>query len=234
MDFMDARQMGAVNVEQHNVMTGLNNLANMLTESLDQMQQQMMQMQGMGKACKMPKSQGMGMKQLGEMQQQLNQMMQQMLQQQGGEGEGDEGKQAKLQEFAKQQEAIRKALKEAYEKMKQEGREGLGSLGKIAEDMQETEEQLKQKELTHEMMVRQRQILNRMLDFDKAMREQEYDKQRQGRKPGEFERTNPAELAPELLQERIRREQFNRNQFQYAPAYREMIEQYYKLLNGDK
>jgi hypothetical protein len=212
--------------EQTQIMTGLNNLANMLVDAMEQMQQQMKQMQqqqGQGQACKMPK-QGQSMQQLSKMQQQLNQQMMQMLQ----SGKIDQGK---LEQMAAQQEAIRKKLQEAFEKMKQEGEKGLGSGDKIADDMKLTEEQLKNKELTQEMMMRQQQILNRMLDFDKAMREREYENKRRSNTGKDVVRNSPAELSAEEMQRKIRKESYNKARYRYTPAYQNLIDQYYKLLD---
>ncbi len=212
--------------EQTQIMTGLNNLANMLVDAMEQMQQQMKQMQqqqGQGQACKMPK-QGQSMQQLSKMQQQLNQQMMQMMQ----SGKIDQGK---LEQMAAQQEAIRKKLQEAFEKMKQEGEKGLGSGDKIAEDMKMTEDQLKNKQLTQEMMMRQQQILNRMLDFDKAMREREYENKRRSNTGRDIVRTSPADLSEEEMQRKIRKESYNKARYRYTPTYQNIIDRYYKLLD---
>jgi hypothetical protein len=212
--------------EQTQIMTGVNNLANMLVDAMEQMQQQMKQMQqqqGQGQACKMPK-QGQSMQQLSKMQQQLNQQMMQMMQ----SGKVDQGK---LEQMAAQQEAIRKKLQESFEKMKQEGEKGLGSGDKITEDMKMTEDQLKNKQLTQEMMMRQQQILNRMLDFDKAMREREYENKRRSNTGRDIVRNSPADLSEDEMQKKIRKESYNKARYRYTPTYQNIIDRYYKLLD---
>ncbi|MCS7086048.1 MAG: hypothetical protein NZ534_08240, partial [Bacteroidia bacterium] len=191
--------------EQTQIMTGLNNLANMLVDAMEQMQQQMKQMQqqqGQGQACKMPK-QGHSMQQLSKMQQQLNRQLMQMMQ----SGMID---QEKLEQMAAQQEAIRKKLQETFEKMKKEGEKGLGSGDKIIDDMKLTEDQLKNKQLTQEMMIRQQQILDRMLDFDKAMREREYENKRRSNTGKDILRDSPPELSQEEMQKKIRKESYSK------------------------
>jgi len=225
--YLGQKQLPMARSEQHGVMTHTNNLANMLVESLDQMQQQMQQMKnasGQGKMCKKPNSQGNSMQKLGEMQKQLNQQLQQMMQQGGTDPK-------MLNELAKQQEQIRQQLSEAFEKLKQEGGGGLGDLSKIQKDMEKTEDELKKEQLTAEMLMRQQQILNRMLDFDKAMREQEFDETRESTTGDELDKVPPADLKPDQLQQIIRKEQYNKSKYPYTPAYQSLIDKYYEIIN---
>ena len=231
MQYLDQKQVPATNAMQSKVMMHTNNLANMLTESLDQMQQAMMQMQGKdGKACKNPKSGGPpNMQKLGQMQQQLNKKLQQMM-----NGMKPGKSQGELQKMAEEQEAIRKQLKEMFEKLRQQGGEqqgGFGDMGKVGEQMKESEQELRNQELTKELLARQQQILSRMLDFDKAMRQREYDNKRKGKTARDLDKTPPAELTREELEKRIREEQISRSKFQYSPSYRKLIDDYYRLLD---
>lgn len=220
-------KVGAAGSEQHQVMTHVNNLANMLLESLNSMQQAMQMSQGMGKGCKMPKNPGSSpsMQQLKNMQQQLNKSMSDMMKQ-GGQNPD------KLREMAAQQEAIRKKIQEMFQKIDEEGEKGLGSSKKITDDMQMTEKELRDRlTLDAEMMRRQQRILDRMLDFDKAMREREYDNKRKAITGVDRPRVSPAELPPDQLRERIRKENYSKDKYQYAPLYQNLIEEYYKLLD---
>jgi hypothetical protein len=239
MDHLGNRQLPMASREQHQIMASLNRLANMLTESLNQMQQQMkMKMQGIGKSCKVPSPGTPSLPQLSKMQQQLNQKMQEMMDKLGDgkepkEGPGEKEAREMYEKFAKEQEAIRQKLKEAFAKMEKEGKKGLGSGDKIAEEMKQTEEDLRiNQKITAEMLARQQRILNRMLDFDKSMRERELDEKRKSTTARERKNASPAELSEEQLRQRVRREYFNKDKYQYTPTYQELIDQYYKLLDS--
>lgn len=222
--FLDNKQLQMVTGAQHEVMTHTNNLANLLVSVLDEMQSQM---SGSGMACSAPKKPGQGIQDIGKLQQQLNQQMEREMGQPGGMSP------ERMGELAKQQEQIRQKLKQYYDNLKKnnDGGGGLGSLDKIMDDMQETEFDFKQQQITQETLKRQQGILNRMLDYDKAMRQQEYDKQREGTTAKQQPKPSADELSPEELQQRIRRENYNRNQLPYAPAYQQLIDKYYQILD---
>ncbi|MCE3007625.1 MAG: hypothetical protein LW884_04645 [Bacteroidetes bacterium] len=211
---------------QHEIMKNLNELANMLTEALQQMQQQMQQMKGQqSKMCKNPNASGMGkmqqqMQQMGKMQGELNKQMEQ--QRQSGQGSMDE--------LARRQEEIRRRMQQLMQQMEGQGDKGLGSLQKVAEDMQQTEEDLRKQQLTSETLARQQRILSRMLDFDKSIREREFEEQREGKTAFEDERVPPQQLSQDELQQRIRKELYYKNKYEYTRSYRQLIESYFNLL----
>jgi hypothetical protein len=220
------KQIQIATAEQHQIMTGANTLANMLVESLNDMQQQMKDQKSgkKGGACKKPGA-GMNLQQLSKEQMMLNQQLQEMLK--NGIKDGN-----MLSEMAARQEAIRKKLQEAMEKLKKEGKQGLGSSEKIQEGMKESEEELKRRQLTQELMMRQQQILSRMLDFDKSVRERDMDNQRESKSGTEKPIISPAELTTEELKKQIRKEQFNSSKYIYTPTFQQLIDSYFKLLES--
>ena len=103
------------------------------------------------------------------------------------------------------------------------------------QDMKETEDELKLKhQITPELLARQQRILNRMLDYDKSVREREYDNTRKSKTGVEKQVVSPAELSDDQVRARIRKENFNKDKFQYTPTYQNLIEEYYRLLDGKK
>ena len=171
---------------QQLAMTSMNNLALMLNDALQQMQEQQRQsqqnQQGDGKpGKKKKKGQAAGEGQMGRMQQQLNQQIQQ-LQQSGKQGREMSEELAKL---AGQQQMLREALKE-LDKMQQQpggqkgkGQEGQGGTGDLKKIMEQTETDLVNKRLTEETVMRQRQILTRLLEAEKSARERDQDDKRE-------------------------------------------------------
>lgn len=180
--------------DQQYVMTATNNLALMLSEAFDQMQQEMQQQQKQqsqgGGACKKP---GKGKpspsaQRMRQMQQQLNDQMkalkEKMEGKQKGEGkgkdkQGDKGMSEELARMAAQQEALRNELQQLSNQENKDGQGTLGNLDQLAKQMEETEKDLVNKRLTQETIRRQEEILTRLLESEKAEREREQDEKRQ-------------------------------------------------------
>jgi hypothetical protein len=183
------REVGRATASQQQAMTSMNNLALMLNSALQQMQQeqresQSQQQQGGGKpGKKKKKGSAAGEGQLGRMQQQLNQQIQQ-LQQSGKQGRALSEDLAKL---AAQQQMLRQALQELEKQQKGtkpgqkegKGELGGGSTGEAKKLMEQTETELVNKRLTEQTIMRQRQILTRLLEAEKSARERDQDENRE-------------------------------------------------------
>jgi hypothetical protein len=170
--------------DQQYAMTSMNNLALMLSEALDQLQNSM----NSGKSGK-----GKGKKQsvgeLAKMQQQLNQNMQhareQMQQQgaQGNEGKSQSGNNENISEqlakLARQQQEIREALQQINREENKDGTGSLGNLDNISQQMEQTERDLVNRRISEEAIKRQQQIQSRLLEAEKAEQQREQDQQRE-------------------------------------------------------
>lgn len=180
---------------QQYVMTSVNNLALMLSEVLEQMKQQQMQKSGKGKCSKPKPGSGKGMKSMRQMQEALKKQMEKMksqMQKQGKQqgSKGSKGKQKNdgekmSEEFAKmaaQQELIRKRLQDYKDKLaKQGGGKEAGLLDKIAKEMEQNETDLVNKIITSESILRQNEILTRLLESEKAEQEREQKEERESK-----------------------------------------------------
>lgn len=224
--FFRNKQVPMVVYHQQTAMTSVNNLANMLSNAMQQLQQSMKNSQAGQAMCPKPGDNPSQMQSISKQQQKLNQMMEQMMQQ--GEQEGGQ----QMSEMAGQQEQIRKQLQEAQQKMQGEGGKPLGDLDKVMQDMIDSEEDLRNRQLTHETMMRQQQILSRLLQADQSIRERELDDKRESKTGRELERTAPDELTQEEFQNRVRQELLKSNQLEYSPDFMILIEEYYKKLEG--
>ena len=175
----DRRTPEATRNQQY-AMTAMNNLALMLNEVLDQLQNAMKNAKG-GKGKK-----GKGsMQQMSQMQQQLNKNMQQMREQMQQQGQnkgqsgqpGQQGQSEQLARMARQQQMIRQSL-EQYNRDATKDGAGAGNLDKIAKQMEQTENDLVNRKITEESLKRQQQIQSRLLEAEKAEQEREQDKKR--------------------------------------------------------
>lgn len=179
-------------------MTAINNLALMLSEAIENAQQQQMQSKAKGsKACKKPGSSMPSpgdMKKLQEAQKKLSEQMKKMAQQMQGKepgqkpGEqkmpsGQSGSQGEMsKEFAKmaaEQEMIRKQMQEMSDKLGDNGQRK--QLQDLMNKMEENETDLYNKRINQQTMMRQKEIEIKMLESEKALREQEQDEQRESK-----------------------------------------------------
>ncbi len=174
---------------QQYAMTSMNNLALMLSEALQQLQDAMKN----GKSGK-GKSKQQSLAALAKMQEQLNKNMQKareqmQQQQQGGSGQKGQGKQGQpgqngsmseqLAKMAREQQIIREMLQQINQEQNKDGRNGLGNLDKISQQMEQNERDLVNRRITDEALKRQQQIQTRLLEADKAEQQREQDEKRE-------------------------------------------------------
>ena len=181
------RQTAEANNHQQYAMAAMNNLALMLSEALEKLQQAKKNSQsGKGKKKK-------SLAQLSKMQEQLNKNMQsakQKMEQEGKQGQSNGQKQGKgqmsqqLAQMAKEQQLIRQAMQEINRDLNKDGKAGkagLGNLNKLIEQMEQTESDLVNKKIERETLIRQQEIFSKLLEADKAEREREQDNQRESK-----------------------------------------------------
>ena len=205
--------------EMQLTMTSINNLALMLDDHFDMMMQMMANAQP-----SMKKSKQKGQKpSLSQMQQQLNQRIEEL------KNGGKSGRQLseELAEMAAEQERIRRALQEMQEKMKEEGQMPGGELpGK----MEQTEMDLVNKQLTDQLVERQRQILTRLLDAEKSMREQDMDDERKGETAKDYEKEIPKAFEEYLRLKEKEVELLKTVPPKLYPYYKKEVNEYFKRM----
>lgn len=184
------RRLSTAASKQQFAMTSINNLALMLSDVLKNMQQQMnaMAMPGSGsgsKKGKQPKD-GQG---ISEMQKQLNAQMQQM--QKGGQS--GRGLSEELSRLAAQQAMIRNMLKKMEENAKgtEVGKQQQKQVQDLMDKMDETETDLVNKRVNQNTINRQNEILTRLLESEKALKQQEEDPKRQAESAKSTQRSTP-------------------------------------------
>ncbi|UKJ07801.1 DUF4175 family protein [Solitalea lacus] len=178
MESLSERRTGEAAGHQQYIMTSVNNLAVMLSEVLDQLQNQQ---SSMGKGKSKSKNKKPSLSQLNKMQEELNQQMQQM---KNGmkPGQTPRGQQSEqIAKMARQQQAIRNALQEINREQNKDGKGKLGDLDKLGKDMERTETELYNKQLTQEMLKRQQEIKTRLLEAEKAEKERDEDEKREAK-----------------------------------------------------
>ncbi len=169
------RRLSMASSKQQFAMTSINNLALMLSDVLKNMQQQMnaMAMPGKGKGSK----KGDNPEGMGEMQKQLNGKMQQLQK----SGKSGRGLSEELSQMAAQQAMIRQMLKKLEENAKgtEAGKQQEKQVKELMEKMDETETDFVNKRINPTTINRQNEILTRLLESEKALKQQEEDPKRQ-------------------------------------------------------
>ncbi len=201
IESMNDRRKGKALESQQLIMTSINNLALLLGESLEQMMQQMMQMQSSGQcksACKKPGSCGSGkMKGMSQLQKQLNKQLQDLKKgkkpgKKPGQGQGQMSEQ--LARMAAQQAAIRKQMEGFRDQLKEEGRGNNGDVAKMIDDMEKTEKDIVNRNVTQQTLKRQQEILTRLLKSEKAELKREEEQRRESQEARDYEISNPDEF----------------------------------------
>lgn len=200
---MQNRKVSSASKNQQIALTSMNNLALMLMESMKDMQQQQQKCQskcnksGNG-SCSKPGGKGKPKKASArELQQQLNRQMEAMkksMDQQAKQGQTGMPQQNMSEQFAKmaaQQEAIRKMLQDYQNEQKSLNGVGDKSLDKIIEDMQKTEKELVNRQITQQTINRQKDITTRLLQSERADLEREKDKERKSNEARQIPNANP-------------------------------------------
>lgn len=238
VESLSERRTSEANRSQQFAMTSINNLALMLNEALEQMQE--------AKQNGKPGSNGkqkQSLSQLSKMQEQLNKNMQQareQMQQQGQQkpGErgqskqGQQGMSEQLAKMAREQQMIRQAMQEINRLENKDGKDGLGNLNELMKEMEQTETDLVNKKIQQETMLRQQEILTKLLEADKAEREREQDEKRESK-----EGVTPAPDYNVILQEYQKIKQKETDLLKTVPPslnsfYKIKVGDYFKYLNS--
>ncbi|MEM9051990.1 MAG: DUF4175 family protein [Bacteroidota bacterium] len=239
-DIGERRTANATSRQQY-VMTSYNNLALLLDEALQQMQQAMAnQMPGTGN-CENPGGQGKtpSSGKMGKMQEEMGQKLEEMLkqmekgQQEGGQkpgfkpGMGNQGMSKEIAKMAAEQAAIRREVERMAQELNENGKGEGSGLKDIAEDMEDLEKDLVNQELTRESLKRQEDILIRLLESEKAMREREYDNKRESNSPGSYEPSNPEDYLEYKRKKSKEVELLRTVPADLKPYYRDKVNDYF-------
>ncbi len=233
-------------------MTSLNNLALVLAESLDQMQNQMRQnsqkkkngqCKNKGKSNSQCSNPGKGKpspKSIKQMQQELNKQMEALKKQLDKQGNKPGGRhqlgqgQQMSEEFAKmaaQQEMIRRMMQEYGTEMKSAS----GGDPKLAKEidqmmkqMEQTETDLVNRTITQQTIKRQQQIMTRLLEHEKAEMQREKEERRESHEAGDlYSQPSPAEMEKYNKQLQPASDQLHTVPPTLSPYYRDKVNDYF-------
>lgn len=231
---MSERQTPQAAMHQQYTMTGYNNLALMLDEVMQQMQQQMAQSMPGSQMCQKPGGESQ-LPTMGEMQKQLNEQLKQMQgQMQKGQKPDKQGMSQQLAEMAAKQAAIRETLQKMAEQLGGGNTED-GQLAKqlqeIADKMDKTEEDIVNKQLNEQTLKRQEEILTRLLEAEESDRERKTDNERKSNTAQEINRTPPTEIEEYLKKRNAELDMYKTVSPELKPFYKNLVEQYFSRIS---
>lgn len=216
--------------DQRRTMKNVNDLALMLTEALENMQMELSNAQSM---CQNPDGQSdsgsQPMDKITEGQEKLTKEMKDIAEQRQ---KGEDGKMS--EEFARiaaEQAALRKELEAKQRKLMEQGK-GSKELQQLIDLMDEMETDMVNKRMTQQMMMRQQEILTKLLEAEKAERQQELDEKRKAESAKDIVRTLPPELQEYLNQRREEITPYQKLSPSLKPYYRRLVDEYYEELKN--
>ena len=231
---LEERQVEKAAERQQFVMTSTNNLALLLSEILEQMQKDLANKTPGKKQCNKPNPncKKPSMSQLKEAQKKLNKEMKKGKSGKKGKKKGEKNAK-KLMQLAKKQEAIRKQLMELRDEQGKNGEKG--KIDKILEDMEENETDIINNQITQETIARQQEILTRLLEAEKAEREQDEDDKRKSTE-WNFVPDNTTEQYLEYKKQKQQQEELLKTTpVQLKPYYKKKVNTYFNtLIKEDK
>jgi hypothetical protein len=246
VDQLEERQTGQATEQQQRSFKGMNDLALLLSDALNNMQEQMNspgssscpKPGGKGKGDGEPKDKmSKGQQDLNSIMKELKERMDKKGQKPGekpGEGaasgkEGGPGSKEFAQMAAKQA-ALRNALRQMQKEKQGQGK-GSKVLDEVMQEMDKVETDLVNKRLTTETIKRQEQILTRLLEEERAEREREQDEKREAQQATQQQPRNPAALDEYLKKRQAETDLYKTVSPALKPYYKQLVEQYWKKVN---
>ncbi len=227
MQGLEKRNGSNASQNQGRAMESLNQAAELMKSSMDQM------MKGSG--------QGGGMSLMQQLQQMAGRQMSlnnltQMLQQ-AMRGKLTLQQQAEIQRLAQQQDLIRKSLRQLNKEAMNSGQSKTipADLNDIAKKMEEVVKNMHSDQLDNQTVQQQKHILSRLLDAQKSINQRDYENEREAEAGKDVVRESPADLnlTSDKGKNKIKDELNKAVQEGYTRDYEELIKRYYESLQKE-
>jgi len=204
LESLDARNINIAVAKQQYAMTSINNLALLLNESLQKMNEQMassMKSKPGNKSCPNPSGKGKGKmsaKNMKDLQRSIGMQLEKLkagMEKAGKSGkegmQGQTGMSKELAKLAAQQEALRNEMQKYQDEMGAKGLKDQKSLNEAARDMDQIEKDLVNKRITQETINRQQNIMTRLLESEKAEQVRDLEEKRESTEAKSQKNSNP-------------------------------------------
>jgi hypothetical protein len=239
------RKTPEITENQQYVMTSFNNLALMLDDALQQMQQSMSESKpGMGN-CEKPGGNGKpkpspSAGDMKKMQQSLGEKLEKMKEAMGkGANAGKSGKDQRqmskeIAQMAAQQAALRQMAQKKAQELNADGSGDGKQMGDIAKEMEELERDLVNRDVSIETLERQQELMVRLLEAENAELIRGEDNKRKSKVGQQGLATEPPALEEYLKQKSQEVEWLRTIPLELDPYYRDRVNDYFNNLDLTK
>lgn len=249
IDDIDEHRRRELNKHQQLAMTSYNNLALLLNESLQSMQQQMQSMMEGSGQCNNPGKKGRPKSGQNMSSEDMKQMLKKQLEQmqkgpnkggkEPGEKEGSEGKPGQggmngmgskeIAKMAAEQNAIRQRLEQLKKELNKEGKGQGNQLNPLIKELEEQEKQLINKKFNNELLNRQKDIITRLLESEKALMNRGFEDKRESKSGKDKNSGNKINL-DEYNKEKLKQVEILRSvDPMYRKYYKDKANQYFNI-----
>ncbi len=195
---VDEHEKRALGVHQQSIMTSYNNLALLLNEALESMQQEMKSQSKGNGSCENPGGKGKPKPGSGGSPGDMKEMLKKQLEQMekgsnpggkkpgdksgGSEGSGLPGMGNKeTAKMAAQQAAMRQRLEQMRKDLNKDGKGTGNKLNPLIEELEKQEKDLINKNFSADLIKRQKNIMTRLLESEKALMERGFEEKRESK-----------------------------------------------------
>lgn len=235
-DLIESQNKRQIRIRQQQVMTTVNDLALILSEILQQMQSMQQMSSGSGSGEKKKKG-GKGSESsipdLKQAQQNLKKQLEEMLEQMKKDGGNKKNGQMtkNLAKSLAQQEVFRKMLDDLRKKggVSKETDKILQEIDKLVE---QTEKDIVNRNISNETIIRQQQVMKRLLDAEKSENEKETEKKRESQEAKNYKISNPENIFKENDSDLKFKEDFNINELKFNTFYKKKYKEYLQKLGS--
>jgi hypothetical protein len=149
----------------------------------------------------------------------------------GGEGDGEGNNSEQIARMAQQQAALRRQIQELSSMLNSKGMSGNAKELKAIQDaMDKNETDLVNRKLNIDLIRRQKDIMSRLLEAEKSIRDQEEDNKRTANAGKEEQRPMPPELQQYIKSQQSILDAYKTTPPALKPYYKKMAENYLKQI----
>tara|TARA_B100000242_G_scaffold235750_1_gene175617 strand:- start:2548 stop:3498 length:951 start_codon:yes stop_codon:yes gene_type:complete len=232
LDNMSERESVKAVSQQQLVMTSANNLALMLSDVLQSMQEDLAKKTPGQQQCDKPGSGNPSPSDIKKMQEQLKKQMEEMKKGSDGSKKSQTKTDAKdLAKMMSRQEMIRQQLERMAEKIQESENGNTDNLRKAIDKIEQTEQDIANDNITRETLKRQNQIIDHLLEAEKAEQEKDRDKKREAKEATQLPH-HVQELLEEYQKNKIKQsEMFRTIPAELKPYYKDRVREYFQNID---
>jgi len=171
---------------------------------------------------------------LGKEQQGVNKSTKEMLERMAKGERMSYSDEERMAQIAAQQQRVREGLEQALKDNK-ESKGLMGDMQSVGKDIEETQKQLAQHNVDRQLVQRQEQILGRLLDATRSIRQREMSPERESKTATLALRPSPPPLPESLLRRNrsLAEDVLRGSNDKYPSQYRRLVEEYFRALSKE-